>query len=244
MTDLRRASRAGVLLPIALLFAACGGGTTATVTPTATATAGTDGVATASPTTGVDEASPSGPDLAIPSFDVGVLTKGLANLDSYQVSITAGSEVVYKGTVVTKPVLSRDVTVGGGTRVVVIGDKAWMAQGGGALTAVPASTANTMFAAFDPALLVGAFSGGGFAASSTSVGAEQKNGVSAQHYRIDSTSPLGALASLAPGATVDVWIADKGFLVALETKGVSADGDLSIQVTNVDDPANKVETPS
>ena len=45
------------------------------------------------------------------------------------------------------------------------------------------------------------------------------------------------------GASINLWIADEGYLVALESTGMGA-GDLSIQVTGVDDPANKVERPA
>ena len=58
-----------------------------------------------------------------------VLTAGLANLNSYKVAITVAGQPVYTGTVVTKPVLSRDLTVQGGTRIVVIGNEAWVGAG-------------------------------------------------------------------------------------------------------------------
>ncbi len=44
-----------------------------------------------------------------------------------------------------------------------------------------------------------------------------------------------------PGTTVDMWAAEAGYLVALEIK--SDTGGLDLQVTNVNDPANVVETP-
>ena len=73
--------------------------------------------------------------------------------------ITIGGNEQYKGTVVTKPVLSRDLMINGDTHVVVIGDEAWVGQSGEPLKSVPAAMATGMFAAFDPTLLVGAFSG-------------------------------------------------------------------------------------
>ena len=254
MTNLRRASRAGALLPIALLFAACSG-STSSATPAGTG--GTDGaasapanpgpIATAGASSGV-EPSPGDSGLAIPSFDIGQLAQGLQNVDSYKVSISLNGTEQYSGTVVTKPVLARSVTLNAGsdaTHIVVIGNDAWMASGDGPYTKAPAELTSGMLAAFDPTLLVGAFSGGGWAENSNKVGTEQKNGVSTTHYRIDSGTFIGAIASLAPGASIDLWIADAGYLVALETKGVGgADGDMSIQVTNVDDPANKVEQPN
>ncbi len=121
--------------------------------------------------------------------------------------------------VVTKPVLARDLTIKGGTRIVVIGSDAWISQGGAPLTKVPESMATSLFAAFDPTLLVGAFSGAGWAQSSLDKGVEQKNGVSAHHYHIDSTTLAGGFTGLPAGAVVDVWIAEDGYLVAFESSG-------------------------
>ncbi|MFL5642948.1 MAG: hypothetical protein ACJ77V_08430 [Chloroflexota bacterium] len=247
MSTFRPASRAGALLiPFALVVAACGasaGSSSPGVAAPSNETSDTS-APTAAPSTGGVLPSgllPSG--LAIPSFDISEITKGLANLDSYRVSISVGGEEVYKGTVVTKPVLARDITVKGGTRIVVIGSDAWVAQNGGPVTKVPEVLATGMFAAFDPTLLVGAFSGPEWVQNSLDQGVEQKNGVSAHHYHIDSSTVAGGLTGLPAGASVDVWRSEEGYLVAFEAKGVQG-GDISIQVTGVDDPANKVETPS
>lgn len=243
MTSIRTAGRAGALLfPIALLLAACGGNTASGVP----ASGGTSG-STAAPSTAV-AATPDtavSPEasfpFAIPSFDIGEITKGLDKVDSYRVAISVNGVEQYKGVVVTKPVLSRDVTISGGTRIVVIGSDAWVAEGSGALKAVPAQLASSMFVAFDPTLLVGAFSGPQWAQSSTDKGTEQKNGVNAHHFVIDSST--SAVTGLPAGASINLWIADEGYLVAWESSGTGG-GDISIQVTNVDDPANKVERPS
>ena len=143
----------------------------------------------------------------------------------------------------TKPVLSRDITISGGTRIVVIGDEAWTAQGSEPLKPVPAQLATTMFAAFDPSLLVGAFSSPQWAQSSLDKGTEQKNGVNAHHFLIDSTTRSAGFSGVPAGASINFWVADEGYLVAWESKGLGG-GDTSIQVTGVDDPANKVERPS
>jgi hypothetical protein len=247
MSTFRPASRArALLIPFALVVAACGasaGSSSPGVAAPSNETSDTS-APTAAPSTGGVLPSgllPSG--LAIPSFDISEITKGLANLDSYRVSISVGGEEVYKGTVVTKPVLARDITVKGGTRIVVIGSDAWVAQNGGPVTKVPEVLATGMFAAFDPTLLVGAFSGPEWVQNSLDQGVEQKNGVSAHHYHIDSSTVAGGLTGLPAGASVDVWRSEEGYLVAFEAKGVQG-GDISIQVTGVDDPANKVETPS
>jgi hypothetical protein len=247
MPDIAPASRAGALLiPIALLLAACGG-SGASAAASAAASGGTSGTtATPSPAASsgaVVSQAPDGSTLPIPSFDISAITKGLANLDSYRVSITVDGEETYKGVVVTKPVLARDLTIKGGTRIVVIGSDAWISQAGAAFTKVPESMATSLFAAFDPTLLVGAFSGAEWAQSSLDQGVEQKNGVSAHHYHIDSTTLVGGFTGLPAGAVIDVWIAEDGYLVAFESTGTQG-GAYSIQVTGVDDPANTVETPS
>ena len=246
MTFIRSTGRAGALLiPIALILAACGGSTTSSAPAsggTSGATATPAGVATPSLTTA--ETPGASLDFAIPSFDIGELTAGLANVDSYRVSITIGGVEQYKGIVVTKPVLARDVTMSGGTRFVVIGNEAWTAQGSEPLKAVPAQLATAMFSAFDPTLLVGAFSSPQFAQSSLDKGTEQKNGVNAHHLLIDSTTMVGGFAGVPAGASINFWIADEGYLVAWESKGMGTGGDMSIEVTGVNDPANKVDRPS
>ena len=78
-----------------------------------------------------------------------------------------------------------------------------------------------MFAAFDPTLMVGMFSGPEWAQSSLDKGAEQKNGVSAHHYLIDSTTAVGGFSGVPAGASINLWIADEGYLVAL---GIDRDG--------------------
>jgi hypothetical protein len=242
MTTTRSAGRAGaLLLPIALLIAACGG-----TTASGSAGASTGSNATVPPAASTQpegSTTPgSSPAIAFPSFDIGSLATSLANVDSYKVTITEAGADVLSGVVLTKPVAARDLTLSGGARVVIIGDKAWMAQGGGALTAVPETLASGLFAAFDPTLLLATFSAPQWAESAQNVGKEQKNGIQATHYHIDSTTAVGGFTGVPAGATIDLWIADEGYLVAFESKGLGSD--MSIEVTNVNDPANKVDQPS
>jgi hypothetical protein len=246
MAAFRTAHRTGAfLIPIALVLAACGSGSSASGTPAASGgtseTAATPTPAVAAPSTEASEPATSA--LPIPSFDIGAIMTGLQNLDSYRVTMSNGGVEKYKAVVVTKPVLARDMTINGDTRIVVIGPDTWVGQNGAPLTKVPEAMATGLFAAFDPSLIVGAFSGAGWAESSLDQGVEQKNGVSAHHYHIDSTTLVGGFTGLPAGATVDVWIAEDGYLVAFESVGTKG-GDYSIEVTGVNDPANVVETPS
>lgn len=104
--------------------------------------------------------------------------------------------------------------------------------------------ATGLLGAFDPAVLVGAFAAPGAMTGAADVGTEEKNGVQARHYRIDADSLVGTMASMAPGSSIDIWIAEEaGILVSLAVTG-SAEGDFSMDVTNLDDPANVVERPA
>lgn len=246
MTVIRSAGRAGALLiSTALILAACGGSTSSSA-PSGSAAAATTrpaasiaGTATDAPSADPLASIPIG---AFPSFDIGQLATGLENVDSYRVSMTTGGVEAYKGVVVTKPVLSRDLMVGGTTRIVVIGNEAWVAEAGQPLKSVPPALANGLFAAFDPTLFVAGFAGPQWAQSSLDKGVEEKNGVSAHHRLIDSTTLVGGFAGLPAGASINLWIADEGYLVAWESVGMGSD--TSIQVTGIDDPANKVDRPS
>jgi hypothetical protein len=258
----RTLGRAGALLiAVAIALSACGGATTPTAAPSATG--GTSAItapppptptaAAATPTPATTPATTpdatfalpsfSLPSFALPSFDTSVLTQGLEKVDSYRITITVNGVEQYKGVVLTRPVRSRDIVVSGGTRIVVIGDEAWVAQGTEAFRAVPSTFATTLFAGFDITLMIGAFASPQWAQSSLDKGVEQKNGVNAHHFLIDSTTMVGGLSGIPPGGSINFWIADDGYLVAWEQKGIGA-GETSIQVTGVNDPANKVDRPA
>jgi hypothetical protein len=251
MFDLRRATAIGALLiTVALTAAACGGSTAATPVPTPTPASGTEATpapaeATPTPASGT-EATPVG---AIPTFDLGALTGGLPGVDSYRTETSSNGVKAYESIVVKAPVLSKAITIfdnGEVTqRIIVIGDEAWQADGpNGAFEPVPSQLASSMLMLYDPALMLGGFAAVDWAHAASDQGVEQKNGIQAHHVRIDSTSFVGAAAAMPPGAAIDAWIADAGYLVAWEMTGFPEDANFSIQVTGVNDPANKVERPS
>lgn len=242
MINTRRAGLAAALTLTVLALAACGGGTTATTTPDPAATP-TPAAATPTPTTAAGEPTPTAtPAGAIPTFDLSGLVANLEGVDSYRVAITSNGTAVYTATVVTKPVLSRDVTTDDGTRIVVIGDEAWIGQGD-VLQPAPPEMATPMLAAFDPMLLMGAFATPGALNGATEVGTEEKNGVQARHFRVDADSMVGAMASMPPGSAVEMWVADAGYLVSLSVTG-TGEGTFTMDVTNVNDASNVVERPS
>ena len=247
MTDLRRARLlAAMLVILAVTVVACGGPAALTPTPVpgveATPPAG---AATASPeATPVAEATPAG---VIPSFDLSGLTNNLENVDSYRISIAAGGATVYQATVVTKPEKAEEITLGTGTdvtKVIRIGNESWISVGNEPYTKDEFGLSNAILGGVSPLLLIGAFANGNIAAVSNDLGTEQKNGVNTRHYRFDSTSASAGTFAFPAGAGLDFWVADDGFLVAYEFSGTAADQNISINVTNVDDPANKVERPS
>jgi len=228
---------AAFLLSASALVAACGGAA-ATTTPGAPAAATPAGGA---PTATAPEGAV--PSLgAIPSFDLSQLASGLENHDSYKASLSVGGTPSYETTVVTKPVVSRDIKLKDGTHLVVVGDEAWAGQGDGALQSMPTALATQLYAAFDPTVLFKGFSGPEWAASAVDKGTEQKNGQNTHHYHIDSTTAANGFSGIPAGGSVDTWIADEGYLVSLVATGFGQD--LDIEVTNIDDPANKVEKPS
>jgi hypothetical protein len=171
-------------------------------------------------------------------------------VDSYRTSTSVGGVKQYESIVVAKPELSKAITVydesGNVTqRFVVIGKETWIADGAdGAFHTDPTGMATTMLMAFDPALMLGAYASLDWASSATNLGTEDKNGVQAHHVKIDSASLLGAAAQMPAGAAIDVWVADAGYVVAWEMTGFPENANFAIEVTGVNDPANKVERPS
>lgn len=237
--SMTRPTRAGfgaaLLLPIVLLTAACGGsGTSATPTPTPVA-----------------DGNPQPPPVgAIPSFDLGALTGGIPGLDSYRTTSSENGVKQYESVVVTKPELSKHITTFNDdgtvdTQFIVIGKQAWTADGAeGAFTTVPDQLAGTMLMAFDPTVMLGGYAALDWGKAATDVGTEDKNGVRARHVKIDPTTIAGVGANMPAGSAIDVWVAEAGYIVSWEMSGFPGDGNISIQVTNVNDPANKVEPPA
>ncbi len=253
MTNLRRVGSIGALLVIAaLILAACGGATSATPTPPGAETpAGETPVGEATPVGDATPTPDSGvvvPPDALPTFDIGALTGGIPGVDSYRTSFSIDGELAYESVVVTQPVLSKDITTYDdgqpSTKFIIIGDEVWTADGpDGTYTSVPSEIGNAMLMAFDPTLMLGAFGGANLAGVGGLVGTEDKNGIQARHIRIDPTTAAGFAAAMPAGSSIDIWVAEAGYLVAWEMSGMPDDGNISIQVTGVNDAANKVERP-
>ena len=111
------------------------------------------------------------------------------------------------------------------------------------LEPAPPGMATSMLAAFDPMLMFGAFATPGAMAGATDLGSEEKNGVQAHHYRLDSTSVAGAAAGMPPGSSFDVWVStDPAYLVSMAIE--STDEAFSFDIFDVNDPSITVERPS
>ena len=235
-----RSTRAGLgaalFLPVILAVAACGGGST-TATPTPTPVADANG-------------QPVVPGGAIPSFDIGALTGGIPGLDSYRTTFSTNGVKSYESIVVTKPELSKHITTfnDDGTvdsQFIVIGKEAWTADGpDGTFTAVPEALAGTLLLALDPTTLLAGYSAFDWAHAATDQGTEDKNGVKARHVKIDPTTVVGGGVSMPAGSAIDVWVAEAGYIVGWEMSGFPGDGNISVEVTNVNDPSNTVERPA
>ena len=187
-------------------------------------------------------------DLALPSFDLSGLITNLENVDSYKIAINTGDATSYSGTVVTKPVLSRDLYIGTGdsaTHVVTIGDESWIGEGDGPLESAPTAMVASLIPLFDPSILLAAFANQGMLSFADNLGREDKNGQSTTHYKVElSKVPQLAALGMPPGATLETWVADDGYLVSfIATDFGGAGVNLAVDVTNVNDPANVVETP-
>jgi len=236
-----RSTRAALpvfLLVGALAVAACGG---SAESPTAGSSdvPGSPGPSPDSTVsaTGEPGTATGAPGTTDPGIDISDATGALEGVDSYRMTIAVNGEEVFAAVVVREPVEARAITVAG-TSIVIIGDEAWIDG-----SSVPLATVEGLTGAYDPVLLFGAYGQIGELNGMTDLGTESKNGVNARHYRIDNTSPvLGA--SLPAGAAIDIWVADAGYLVAYVVSGVEdAGGDLSLDITNINDPANTVEQP-
>lgn len=254
MTNLRRGGLLPAILVCSAMAVAACAGTAATPAPTPTpagaATPSPAGEATPTPQpTPVVEATPEAtPEVALPSFDLGALTAGIPGAVSYRTSFGVGGVEQYHSVVVTKPELAKEITLldSGevGTRIIIIGDKAWMATGAdGKFETVPTSMANSMLLAFDPTTWINAYAHLDWLGGGIDSGTEQKNGVNARHLKIDSTTAAGKTAALPAGASIDIWVADQGYVVAWETSGFGEGQDIAIEISGVDDPANKVVAP-
>ena len=234
------------LTPVILLIfllAACG--TAATPSPSSSTPAATTG-APASPSdepTEEPSEEPSGT-----GVDIEAAAQALENVDSYKLSfvVEGASDATVDAVIIRDPEPAWHYTTTTGDQtaeIIIIGDQAWLGSAG-TFQAVPASTVTGMIQPFDLVLLMGQMNRPGFSEALQEEGQEEKNGVPTTHFLIDENSPGLGTSSFPPGASFDLWIADEGYLVALEALGTGSGVDrLSINVTDVNSSDNVVEAP-
>jgi hypothetical protein len=190
----------------------------------------------------------------------------LADLDSYRVTVasrglvpatTSSGQVTMTSTLVqgADPAAAFTMTgvdgyEGGRLQAIVIGEEAWVRNGSGGWSKSPGGAADfdAAFTTLSPIDLVTDFEG--LAGALAQVGPQRKNGQQATLYRSTDGDEQAIAAGLSHG-TMDLWLAaDGGYLVALGIAGTwDVDGaptlvNLTIDVTRVNDPANRVAPPA
>ena len=204
------------------------------------------------------EPSGTGPDLVDAA-------NGLADLDSYRVTVVstglvpatpAGGTVSMTSTLVQGDAPAAEFTMlgvdgfeGGRLQAIVIGDEAWLKEGGGSWRKSPGGAADfdAAFTTLSPIDLTTGFEG--ISPGLMAAGTGRKNGIPARHYHADGSSPAVLAAGLTTGAA-DAWLAvDGGYLVSFVVSGTwDVDGTptpvtLRIDVSRVNERSNSVRRP-
>ena len=246
-----RRTKIVVALISTMALAACTGSTSTPVAGNSNAPDSSAAVPSTTSSSAPSSAASAAPSSA--SAELGQAGAAMANLDSYQAHI-----IMANGTadliVIRKPAPAESFTAteaGRKIRVVEIGTTIWVDEGTGTFVknAGPAGALSGMMSGFDPATMFGAFSKAKLLQYLTPVGSEQKNGVGALRFHGDSSTVGPNGATIPPGGTLDIWVAsDGGYLVAFEGHAISGNGatkgDISIEITNINDPANAVSPPN
>ncbi len=248
---------------IALLIAGCSG-SSATQAPAASSAApAASSAESAAPATEAPAAATEAPATEAPATeapatgDLSGAAGNLANITSYKFTMTMkggslGSMLggqPMTGTVTLKPQKAAQMSFMG-MEVVEIEGKTWVKLGDTWMSGDADSSAS-MADSFAPEKMFGSTLSDAAVEGYAPVGDEQKNGVNATHYRADASllNEYSSLFGVEGNATwaADVWIAkDGGYPVSMK---VSATGgteafEMTFDITNINDPANKVEQPA
>jgi len=244
MTTLLRRALPAVL--IAFAVAACGG--TASPAPSASSPASSAAPSSAASQPPASGPAETGPAASAPTIDLEGAAAALEDIDSYKLSITTegAAPTTVEAVIVREPELAQHITSTAGsvtTEIIIIGDQAWVGTGG-IFQSVPIATVGGLANAFDPAVMLGQVTQPGMEQALQPIGDEERNGVQTTHYRIDENSPGSGLMSFPPGGVFDLWVAEEGYMVAMEATGLSdALTSLTLDVTDINNPANVVEAP-
>lgn len=202
--------------------------------------------------------SGDGPDLVaaadaladLESYRVSVVSRGLVEASSADGTVAMTSTLVQGGAPAAEFTMRGVAGLEGGSlEAIVIGDEAWVRSGGGRWLKSPGGAADfdAAFTTLSPIALVAGFEE--LAAAIHRISTERRNGIPTLRYRAESGDPEAAAAGLT-GGRADLWLAvDGGYLVALKIDGTwDVDGVptpilLEIDVSGIDDPANRVRPP-
>ena len=259
-------SPAMLLIGVVLIAAVCGGaylvtsngskssGPGSSVAPTLVSKASLNG-GTGQPAGGTDL---SGAVAALSDFtsykfsmtlaggDFGSMLSGLGGA-----SASGNAPFTMSGTIVEEPAAAADITMAGFHIIEVGGTDYLDMSGTGSFISYPAS-GTSMADSFAPSTMFSSMMDPSTLAAFTKVGTEQKNGVSADHYKGTpaALSELGSEAGVTAATwSADLWIATNGgYPVSMAIIGTAADKSIAYEVlfdlTNVNDPANKVTAPT
>lgn len=240
----------------ALAVAACGGSAPATQAPgnaaPSTAPAVSAGASAAAAQPSADASQP-------PAGDTGGLSGAAARLSSigsfkFKMALTGGSfgtmlgAEPITGTVTTNPKAAQMSMMG--IEMIEVNGKTWIKMGADWTESTDDST-SSLADSFAPEKMFGSTLSGAAAEGYKAVGEDQKNGVAAVHYTADA-SLLGTYGSLfgVEGNAIwsaDVWVAkDGGYPVSMSVKatGGSEKFEMTFDVTDVNSPSNKIESPA
>jgi hypothetical protein len=166
-------------------------------------------------------------------------------------SATGNAPFTYNGTVAVKPEKAADVSMAG-FHIIEIGGYDYLDIGGTGSFVKTAVEGTGMTDSLSPAAMFSNAIDPSVISGYNKVGSEIKNGVASDHYQA-SASALAAYGMMlnVTGATwtADVWIAQNGgYPVSLSILAKSSDSSvvykILFDITNVNDPANKVTAPT
>jgi hypothetical protein len=162
-----------------------------------------------------------------------------------------GNEFTIAGTIVAKPDKAADITMAG-MHIIEIGGNEYIDMSGtGTFISTPA-TGTSLADSFAPATMFSSMVSGSTMSGFNKVGSDNKNGVNADHYQGTEAvlSQFGTASGVEAATwTADLWIAtDGGYPVSMAIIGTATDKTLVYEIlfdiTNVNDPANKITAPS
>ena len=275
MSLAHRVRRLAFLSATTLAVVACGGAVSSSASVAVTASDAPASTSPVTPSLAVSPGTASEAPTATPSAgpaeaDLDTATATLEEIDTYALSVrvsglietASGADEVTMNGLFDGPAdayrlqisgMAELQEIGGGSAVdiIVIGPDAWISTGGGAFIETPggATVFESMGAAFLPTTLLGWVPAGALR-DLPPAAIEQKNGMTALHYRVTGPDALVLADELGPDAVVDLWIArDGGFLVSTAVEGVAdVDGTatpirFTIDVSRIDDPSIEVAPP-